>query len=529
MKWLPHRKPTRVEQPWDYLRHHDPAAAGILDALANDQTLDDIDRARILTAVDHAAHDLEIRQRLTAELAALGPAAALHPSGLRTLPGTRFATHNMLAGQVRLGRVVPTANSALMRAGDFGVDHDVLRTSLMVIGPPGSGKTRSLAIPIVEHLSLASLAGKASLVVIDPKGTDFAYDGWFDITIDPLNPTHGFSLFGGATNADTAADRLAAALLPPNVSDDKAYFKDASYNALYDCLAPYHAAYGTWPTVKELLALLRASQAVHDQVKAALKGTPGAKEWKEHLDNRVRQSQGSHDPAASLVERLARLDRPALRKIFDHQHRFEMRDINRPVRVRVAIPEADYPEASRVLARLVVSQFVQTASAPDANRRIFKGLVIDEAGRYVDDYVARGVQKVRSNNAGMVLLTQTLADFPPDVRPTIFGSTGCKAVFGGVDPETADHFSRWFGDEWITQNTISRGQTSSVTYDDRTIFTRRSGHSEGQTQSVSSRRVERARWTPSDIITAVPPGHALMALATSDGNRVGPMLVNLRN
>lgn len=116
MKWLPHRKPTRVERPWDYLRHDDPAAAGILDALANDRTLDDIDRARIFTAVDHAAHDLEIRQRLTAELAALGPAAALHPSGLRTLPGTRFATHNMFAGQVRLGRVVPTANSALMRA-----------------------------------------------------------------------------------------------------------------------------------------------------------------------------------------------------------------------------------------------------------------------------------------------------------------------------------------------------------------------------------------------------------------------------
>ena len=182
-----------------------------------------------------------------------------------------------------------------------------------------------------------------------------------------------------------------------------------------------------------------------------------------------------------------------------------------------------------MLARLVVSQFVQTTSAPDTNRRIFKGLVIDEAGRYVDDYVARGVQKVRSNNAGMVLLTQTLADFPPDVRPTIFGSTGCKAVFGGVDPETADHFSRWFGDEWITQNTVSRGQTSSITYDDRTILTRRSGHSEGQTQSVSSRRIERARWTPSDIITGVPPGHALMALATSDGNRVGPMLVNLRN
>lgn len=474
MRWRPRRNPSphRAEQPWDWLRDEDPTAAGVLDAMANDQNLADIDRARILTALDTATIDPALRHRLVRELATVGPAAALHPSGLRTLPGIRFASHNVFAEQVRLGRVVPSANTDLMPAADFGVNHDVLRTSLMVIGPPGSGKTRGLAIPIVEHLCLSSLAGKASLVVIDPKGTDFAYDGWFDVTINPLDPTHGFSLFGGAVDADTAADRLSSALLPPNISDDKAYFKDASYNALYDCLAPYHEAFGRWPTVKELLALLRASQSTHDQVKAALKGKPGANEWKGHLDTRIRQSQGSHDPAAGLVERFARLNRPALRRLFDHERTFEMRDINAPTRVRIAVPESDYPEASRVLARLVVSQFVQTASAADTNTNIFKGLVIDEAGRYVDDYVARGVQRLRSTNAGLVLLTQSLADFPPELLPTIFGSTGCKAVFGGVDPETAEYFSKWFGEEWITDATVSRGQSHTTNYDYSLLFDR---------------------------------------------------------
>jgi type IV secretory system conjugative DNA transfer VirD4/TraG family protein len=527
MNRLRRRTKTAAPLPWEWLRGEHPSAAGVLDALHNDRTMADIDRARILTALDTAAADVVFRDGFARDLVAKGPAAVAHPSGLRTLPGRRFAMHNVLGGQVRLGRVVPTANSDLMPATDFGVDHDVLRTSLMVIGPPGSGKTRGLAIPIVEHLSLSALAGRASLVVVDPKGTDFAYDGWFDVTIDPLNPTHGFSLFGGASDADTAADRLASALMPPKVSDDKAYFVDASNNALYDCLAPFHAAFERWPTIRQLLGLLRAAQQSHDEVKAALKGKPNAREWKDRLDARVRQSQGSHDPAASLVERFARLDRPALRGIFDHRRQFQMRDINKPTRVRIAVPESEYPEASRILARLVVSQFVQTTSAADTNRRIFKGLIIDEAGRYVDDYVARGTQKLRSTNAGLVLLAQTLADFPPDVQPTIFGSTGCKAVFGGVDPATAEHFSTWFGEHWITDSTVSRGQTSSVHYDYGRILP--TGHHDGRSRSVSSRRVERARWTASNIITGVPIGHSLISLARSDGHRVGPVLVNLRD
>jgi hypothetical protein len=525
MRWL--RRNARQPAEWEWLRGHDPRAATVLDALANDRALADIDRARILTAARLAQHDPETRDLLCRELVTAGSAALVHPSGQRDLPGGRFADHNLASGTVRLGQVVPTTNSAMFPHQTFGMGYNELRTSMMVIGPPGSGKTRSLAVPIVEHLSLGALTGAASMVVIDPKGTDFAYDGWFDITIDPLNPTHGFSLFGGAPDAAQAADRLADALLPANMSDDKAYFRDASYNALYDCLGPFHTAYHRWPTIRELLPLLRANPDAIGKVKGDLKGATDKKYWVDHLENRLHQSQGTHDPAASLVERFARLDRPDLRKIFDHPKAFGMRDINRPTRVRFAIPDAEYPEASRTIARLVVSQFVQTTAAADTNTSIFKGLVIDEAGRYVDDYVARGVQKVRSNNAGLVLLTQTFADFPEDVRNTIFGSTGCKAVFGGVDPLTADHFSQWFGDEWITDTTVTRGRLTGVNYD-ITPFPRPTGYRKQQSQSVSSRRIERARWTPSDITTRIPTGHSVMALSTTDGHRVGPVLVNHR-
>ncbi|MFF0345265.1 type IV secretory system conjugative DNA transfer family protein [Kribbella sp. NPDC004875] len=518
-------EPRPTVQPWEPIRESHAHLAGQLDSLARSADFSDVDRARIAHVIERSMADPQELDKLTLAVERDSSGALVHPSRQRNLPGVRFARHNLLAGQVRLGEVVVDHRSDFEITGDFGVDLDVLRTSLLVIGPPGSGKTRGIATPIVEHLSLAALTGKASMVVVDPKSTDFAYDGWFDVTIDPLNPTCGFSLFGGSRTPDIAADRLASALLPPRVSDDKAYFIDASKNALYACLAPFEEAYHRWPTVPELLGLLRADQSSMDRVKERLKG-PGSKELKTLLDSRKAQTQRSADPAASLVERFALLDRPSLRNLFDHAGpTFQMRDLNRPVRVRVALPEAEYPDASRILARLVVSQFVQITSSSETDRSIFKGLVIDEAGRFVDDYVARGVQKLRSNNAGLVLLSQTMSDFPPEVRATVFGSTGCKAVFGGIDPLDADVFSRWFGEQYVTETTINRSATTGVQYDQ---FGSVGGRSESRTAGYSARRVERARWTVSDIITGVPTGHALVSLARSNGVRVGPVLINLR-
>jgi hypothetical protein len=45
---------------------------------------------------------------------------------------------------------------------------------------------------------------------------------------------------------------------------------------------------------------------------------------------------------------------------------------------------------------------------------------------------------------------------------------------------------------------------------------------------VSTRKVERPLWSPAEIINDIPPGHALVSLARSDGHRTPPVLVNLR-
>jgi hypothetical protein len=472
------------------------------------------------------------------EIEQAGALAFPHSSLQRDLP-RRVAQHDLAEpSQVRVGLAThEPRNPTRYRGRAFALDTDVLRTSLLVVGPPGSGKTRSFALPILEHLCLQSLAGQASVLVVDPKGDDFAAPDMFDVDIDLANPASswGLDLYGGAETPDEAADRLASALIPPGTTADKAYFVDASKNALYQALAPFHAAHGRrYPTIPELLGVLGGDDSALQSLRDRLRHKGLLRHYERQLEARERQRRRRDDPAASLLERLGLLDRPSLVRLFDQTtRRFAMRQINQPTRVRVSLPEAQYPEASVILARLVVSQFVQVVSAPTTNKDIFKGLLVDEAGRYVDDYVARGVQRVRANNAGLILLTQSLGDLPEELRQPIFGSVGCKAVFAGLDPGDARYMADWWGTRWVGDLTLSarHGESHSVTpgiLSLRGWFPRRDTYSQSEQQGVSLRRVERDLWSPSEIINDVPPGHALISLARSDGTRTPPILVNLR-
>lgn len=509
--------------PGRWLEAFDPDALARLSAAwAAAPPITDVDRARIAHALAIAEASPELAARLAAEIRARGGLAALHASGQRDLP-LRRAVHNLTEGQLRLGRIVPDArNHPPTAEGDFGLDHDVLRTSMLVLGPPGGGKTMNVAVPIVEHLCLSALANKSSVVVIDPKGDDYGFDGWFDVTVDAEDPTCGFSLFGGSTDPDEAADRLASALLPANAPDDPS--GDAVRNAVHAGLAPLHAALGRWPTVPELVRAMRADAAAVDAIAADLAGHPEAGRLTELLAVRRAQASATRDPAAGALERLALLDRPALRRLFDHPARsFSMREIDAPVRVRVVLPEARYPEVARIFARLVVAQFVQVASAPDGNRGIFKALVVDEAGRFVDSHVAHGVQRLRSANAGLVLLAQSLGEFSPAAAHAVFGAAGCRAVVGGLHPADAELVSASWGEQTRYETTVSYSETTSRGPDLRGPAT---GTTSGRAMAV--RRVDAARWSVSDLTSDLAPGRAVVSLTRSDGRRVGPVHLDLR-
>ena len=526
--WLRYRpepkQPAPVPKPrpdlWADLREAGFVdAARKLDEEVATGELTDVDYVRVARVVQRTA-----RQDGPGQLAPIavaiqenGGSAFLHSSGQRDLPMPRLVQHDLVTGQARLGvAALSDRNPATHQKEWFALDTEVLRTSMLVVGPPGAGKTRSFARPIIELLGLQTLVGLASVVVIDPTGSAFdarQLPGFFDVDIDPNVESRpdawGFDLFGGASGPEEAADRLAGAVLPPDSAVRDPAVDSAARNALYSVIADFHTKQGRYPLLRELIDLVLAQS-----------------------------------PVPLLNERLRLLDRPQLIDLFDGRPRkFSMRDIDRPLRVRIALPEGSSPQAARILARLAIAQFVQVVAAPDANRDVFKGLIVDEAGRFVDEYVVEGLQRTRAANAGIVLLTQSLSQFPEHLRSAVFTGTGCKAVFAGVEPADARYFADYWGTSWSAETTVTTGTATTTSTGhsstpgspgrfgrgEKSVVQSLTGSTSTQYQrSVATRAVERYVWSPSDIINEVPVGHALISLATPDGIRTPPVLVNLR-
>ncbi|MFJ7272153.1 ATP-binding protein [Streptomyces sp. NPDC099050] len=490
--------------------------------------MNDVDFVRIRRAWETVRADPSRARAFAEAVRDKGAGACVHPSGARELP-VRAARHDLLARQVLLGTVQDGERNPYARRGSgIALDPGVLGTSLLAIGPSGAGKTSRLVRPVVESLALQALAGQAAVVVVASTGAALGPDEGYDVVVRVGDPdsVYDLDLYGGTTDADEAATLLAEGF----VGDLPGVDVRRAATALAQLLGPFRAAYGRFPTVPELRELLDHVPVALAALRAALEAA-GQHRMLRELDARERQHGAPADPGPALADRVALLDRPAFAGFFDTTgagRPFSLRALEHPLRVRVDLPERGHADASRLLARLLLAQFNASAAAR-TDRTLFALLAFDDASHTLTPEAVRGIQRLRSANAGVLLTLRTLDDVPEALRTPLLGAVGCRMAFSGVTTWDGKRFAETWGTEWV--------ETRDVTH--RTVFAdqplTRAMHAfrklvSGKavtTDAVTVRQVERERWSASDLAHVVPPGHAVLSLTSVRGERAAPLLVRL--
>ncbi|MGW5473349.1 ATP-binding protein [Streptomyces chartreusis] len=530
------RAPAPEQDPasWPALR-----AAGAADAAerltsdARSGLMRDVDYARIVRAwqgVRTGRHDLPT---FSGAVLKDGAAACLHPSGERDL-SARVARHDLVSGQVRLGTTADDPrNPYAYRGTGLGLGPDLLGTSLLAVGPAGSGKTGTVVRPLAESLCLHALAGRASVVVVGAAGTGLGPADAFDVVVRIGNPesVYDLDLYGGTNDPDEAAAVLAEALVGDLADPHPGSDSRRSTTVLAQLLGPFRAVHDRFPSVPELRQLLDGSPGALGALRTGLEGS-GQESLLRELDARERQLGHPGDVAAVLADRVALLDRPAFAGFFDtsgQSRPFTLKALDHPVRVRIDLPARGHAEASRMLARLVLAQFTASVAVRE-DRSLFACLVLDDATGVVTPEAVRGIQRLRSGNAGAVLTLRTLDDVPRPLRGPLLGSTGCRMALAGVTPWDGQDFAEVWGKEWTEARDVTDRQIIAETPAGKALHAvRRVITGKAPTaRAVTVRQVERERWSASELAHGVPPGHAVLSLTSVQGEHAPPLLVDLR-
>jgi hypothetical protein len=518
---------------WQQLR--DGGAEPAADRLTGELragTLSDLDYARI----DRVWQSVRARPTALGSFSEAvlteGAAAFTHPSGDRDL-AVRTARHDLLTRQVLIGEAVDDERNPYDHRGvAAALDPAVLGTSLLAVGPPGSGKTGRIVRPVVEALCLHALTGQAAVVAVGTASTALGPDAAFDIIVRIGDPAaaHQLDLYGGTEGTDEAAALLAEALTGATRAEP-----GEAAAALTQLIGPYRAAYGHFPGVPELRALLDGAPALLDTLAQDLDHA-GAWDQQRELAARARQAQRPDDIGRLLADRLAVLDRagfsgtPGAAGPGGRRPRpFSLTGaLEHPLRVRVDLPPAGHAEAGRILGRLLLAQFTAAATAR-GDRSLFACLVLDDATAAITAGTVRGLTHLRPANAGAVLALRTLDEVPQELRTGLLGAVGCRMAFSGITTWDGEHFARAWGTEWTEDRRVTSspdrygGVLRRSVRGVRKLFTGK----DATTESVTVRKVERERWSASELAHRLPQRHAVLSLTTVSGEAGPPVLIRL--
>ncbi|WP_030266455.1 hypothetical protein [Streptomyces violens] len=509
------------------------AAAERLAHEARAGLMNDVDHARITRAWESVRVQAGRFPAFVDNVQQYGSGACGHPSGARDLP-VRTARHDLLTGQVRIGTASEDIRNPYERRGvGCALDPAVLGTSLLAVGPPGAGKTNHLVRPVLEAMCLQALAGRAAVVSVGAAGAGPAGDDAFDavVRVGHRESPCDLDLYGGTTDPDEAAAVLAEALVGDVAAGVPGGESRRAGTVLGQLLGPFRTAYGRFPGVAELRELLDGAPEAMAALRSALEAA-GEQGALRELDARERQAQRAGDVGALLADRIALLDRPAFAGFFDpsgQSRQVSLRALDRPLRVRIDLPERGHADASRILARLVLAQFTECAVAR-SDRSVFACLVLDDASHVVTQEALRGLQRLRSANAGVVLTLRALDDVPEALRGALLGTVGCRMAFAGVTTWDGARFAEVWGKAWVeTRDVTDRQIVSDEPFTKLMHSIRRLVTGKDVTaKAVTVRTVERERWSASDLANAVPAGHAVLSVTSVTGESAPPVLVDLR-
>lgn len=532
---MPDRAPPAELERWPELRTAGyPEAADLLMREAHSGRIGDLDYIRIEREWRTVRSRPSVVPEFVDEVLAQGAAAYVHPSGARDL-AARTATHDLLTGQVRIGAASEEErNPYRYRGHTMGLDPALLGTSLLAVGPPGSGKTGRIVRPTVEALCLQALSRQAAVVAVGTPRAALGPDDAFDVVVRVGDPrsTHDLDLYAGITDPDEAAALLGEALLGAELGDTR----EAS-RVLGQLLGPYQAAYGRFPSVRELRELLDGS----DVVLAALRGAlDEAREFSQQreLDARERAAARPGDLGQLLADRVSLLTRPAFDGFFGADAGsaaaaqgpppFSLSALQHPIRVRVDLPDRGHVEASRILTRLVLAQFTASVTTRQ-DRSLFAALVLDDATHAITPEAVRGLRELRAANAGAVLTLRTLDEVPKRLRATLVGTVGCKVALSGLTTWDGEVFAHAWGQDWVKTEEHTHNPDFSGGLLKRAVRGVRSAFTgvRATTTSVTVRSVQRERWSASDLAHKVPPGHAVLSLTSVRGETSPPVLTRL--
>ncbi|MFF8670385.1 ATP-binding protein [Streptomyces sp. NPDC015242] len=519
---------------WNELR-----AAGAVDAAerlaadARSGLMRDVDHARIQRAWQGVRTGRHSLATFSGAVLKDGAAACLHPSGARDLPA-RLARHDLLTGQVRLGLSADDPrNPYAYRGAGLALGPELLGTSLLAVGPAGSGKTGAVVRPVAESLCLHALAGRAAVVVVGAAGAGLGPADAYDVVVRIGNQDSAYDLdlYGGSSDPDEAAAVLAEGLVGDLADPHPGSDSRRSTTVLAQLLGPFRAVHGRFPSVPELRQLLDGAPGPFAALRQEL-AESGQESLLRELDARERQMGQPGDVGGVLADRVALLDRPAFAGFFDtsgQSRPFTLKALDHPVRVRIDLPERGHADASRMLARLVLAQFTASVAVRE-DRSLFACLVLDDATGVITPEAVRGIQRLRSGNAGAVLTLRTLDDVARPLRGPLLGATGCRMALSGLTPWDGQDFAEVWGKEWTEARDVTDRQIIAETPAGKALHAvRRVITGKAPTaRAVTVRQVERERWSASELAHAVPAGHAVLSLTTVQGEHAPPLLVNLR-